>query len=75
MAVEDIEMIPVRSSNVAAIGYDDETATLVIQFLDESVYYYYDVPEDTFHQFVLAPSKGKFVWREIRDVFDYERVA
>jgi hypothetical protein len=69
-----VDMTPVRSSNVDSIGYDEETATLVVQFLDGSVYNYYEVPDEVFHDFLLASSKGKFLWREIRDVYEYERV-
>lgn len=69
-----VDMTPVRSSNIRAIGYDEETATLVVQFLDGSVYNYYEVDEEVYHQMLIAPSKGKFLWREVRDVYEYERV-
>jgi len=69
-----VEMIAVRSSNVAAIGHDPDDLILEIEFLDGSLYRYYDVPEEVFHDFVLAPSKGRFVWSDIRDQYEYERV-
>ena len=36
----------VTSSNVKAIGYDDRTQTLEVEFLNGRVYQYYGVPEN-----------------------------
>jgi hypothetical protein len=69
-----VDLIPVISSNVAARGYSPERALLVVQFTDGSIYEYTDVPEDVWHRFSTAPSQGRFVWRELRDVFAYQRV-
>jgi len=66
--------IPVRSSNIASIGYDVEEGILQVEFLDGSVYNYYEVPEEVHDGFMVAPSKGRFLWREIRDMYEYERV-
>lgn len=70
-----IELFPVISSNVAAYGYSEEEATLVVQFLDGSIYEYFDVDEGIWAMFQTAPSKGKFVWAYLRDKYAYERVA
>lgn len=69
-----VDLIPVMSSNVASYGYDFENNTLITQFLDGSIYEYFSVPEDVWHRFQTAPSKGRFVWAELRNVFDYQRV-
>lgn len=70
-----IPLIPVQSSNVGSIGYSEEEALLVCQFLDGAIYEYYNVPESIYQRWLTAPSKGKFHWRNIRDVFEYQRVA
>lgn len=53
-----------NSSNVDAFAYED--GRLYVRFLNGSIYEY---PAD--HQDYLdmidAPSKGKFVWRRLRD--------
>ena len=72
---DGIILIPVISSNVANYGYDPKRAILVIGFLDGSIYTYNDVPEAVWQRFQSASSKGKFVWREVRDVFEYQRVS
>lgn len=34
----------VNSSNLASVGYDEATSTLEIEFLNNSIYQYFDVP-------------------------------
>jgi len=72
---KDIELIPVISSNVASYGYSEEQQLLIVQFLDGSIYEYYDVPKSTWMLMETAPSKGHAVWQYLRDRFPYQRVA
>lgn len=69
-----IKMLPVRSSNVDEIGYDAKERRLWIRFLDGSLYRYEDVPQSIWRSFKIAPSKGRFVWQNVRDRYEYERV-
>lgn len=69
-----IPLIPVISSNIGSIGYDDAEKTLIVSFLDASIYEYYNVPETVWWRFQTASSKGKFLWTDLRDKFMYERV-
>ncbi|MCX6906908.1 MAG: KTSC domain-containing protein [Verrucomicrobia bacterium] len=68
-------MIPVESSNIAAIGHDIWSGTLTVAFLNESVYEYYHVPRSVYRDFLDADSKGGFHAREIRDHYDYRRIV
>jgi len=70
-----VELIPVISSNVASYGYDPERELLLIAFLDGSLYRYFNVPEVVWIRFQAASSKGKFVWSDVRDQYEYQRVA
>lgn len=65
---------PVDSSNVAAIGYDLGSETLEVEFLDGSVYQYFDVPEAVHEAFMQAESPGGFLHAQIRGAFRYARV-
>lgn len=56
-----MERIPVQSSNIAAIGYDDTNAILEVEFLNGSIYQYYGVPRDTYDSLMNAASKGSFL--------------
>jgi hypothetical protein len=55
-----MEMIPVTSSNLKAIGYEPDSATLVIEFKNGSAYEYYDVPQFEFDGLRGASSHGTY---------------
>lgn len=63
----------VSSSNVLAIHYDYKSQTLSVQFKGTAkgikfpIYTYDPVPPETARQMFLSGSKGKFVWRVLRD--------
>lgn len=65
----------VASSSVAAIGYDEGSATLEVQFLDGAVYQYFNVGNELHTQLMAAPSKGQFVNAYIRNAYPYSRVG
>lgn len=54
-----MELIPVESSNIAAIGY--ESGTLHVRFKDGATYQYADVTEDQHVALMAAPSKGRWL--------------
>lgn len=55
-----MEMISVSSSNLSAVGYDHDTATLRIQFLNGGAYDYQGVPSDFYEGLLGAGSKGQY---------------
>ena len=77
LAVEDKTMDKqnVASSMLKAIGYDDGTETLEVEFVNGRVYQYYGVPENTHSQFMGASSKGQFFNIYIKNRYPYSRVA
>ena len=66
-------MIPVQSSNIAAIGYENNA--LVIVFRAGGAYMYHGVPENVFKHFLSAPSKGGFYMAFIKGKFASTRVG
>ncbi len=64
--------IPVISSNVNSIGY--ENGIIEVAFNNGSIYQYYGVNENLFNQFLNAPSKGRFVHYVLKG-FNYRKVA
>lgn len=50
----------VSSSNLASVGYDAQTQTLEIEFLDGGIYQYYSVPENRYTGLMNASSKGEY---------------
>ncbi|MEP1150905.1 MAG: KTSC domain-containing protein [Balneola sp.] len=64
----------VDSSNIASIGYDDATQTLEIEFLNGSVYQYFDVPQQVYNELMGQGSKGQYLARNIKGNYRYTRV-
>jgi len=70
-----MERIPVSSTNVASIGYDSNSMTLEVEFLNGSIYEYYNVPEGLFNDFLIASSKGTFLDQFIKKGgFGYSKI-
>lgn len=67
-----IKMINVDSSNIKAIGFENNI--LKIAFVGGGLYEYSDVPNDVFNQLLTSDSKGKFFAREIRNKYKYFEV-
>jgi hypothetical protein len=67
-------MVAVRSSNVAAHGYDHATQTLAVKFQSGGTYHYAGVPHDLAVQFAAAPSKGSFFAAHVRNKFASTKV-
>jgi len=68
-----IDIVPVRSSNIAGVGYDEETQMLKVVFKNKTAYFYFDVPKSVHEEFMLAGSKGKYFYSNIRNIFKYSK--
>ena len=68
------EMTFVDSSNIEAIGYDDEAQELHVRFLSGETYVYHGVPRERFDAMMDAPSKGSFLNREVKGAFEYNKL-
>lgn len=68
------EMIPVTSSNVEAIGYDDANNELHVSFIKGGSYIYSQIPQVLYDEFLVAPSKGQFLDQQIKKAgFPYRK--
>lgn len=67
-----IALSPVKSSNIAATGYDVTSKTLAVQFKGGGkTYYYADVPESIFNDMGKAESIGKFIGAQVVGKFKH----
>jgi hypothetical protein len=64
-----MEMIPVISSAIRAVGYDASTRRMKIQFEQGEAYDFCDVPEHVFRGLLAASSKGAYYNEHIRDLY------
>lgn len=68
-----MEMIPVKSSNLRSVGYDQATGTLEIQF-NSGTYEYSNVPSSIHTGLMAASSKGSYHHRHIKHAFSYRKI-
>lgn len=68
-----MQMIPVSSSNLSSVGY--ENGTLYIAFHSGGLYSYAGVPESIYHGLLNASSKGKYFHAYIKGVYPYQRIG
>lgn len=64
----------VSSSNIASVGYDEANSILEVEFINGSVYEYFDVPEHVYREFMGCGSLGAYLNSRIRGQYRYQRV-
>jgi hypothetical protein len=69
-----MERSAVSSSSLASIGYDGDSLTLEVEFINGSVYQYYDVPEEIFDDLLNAGSIGSYFHHNVRNSFPNQKV-
>lgn len=72
MKKNNIEMWDVNSSNVVAVGWNENN--LYVDYKRGS-YVYKNVPESTFDHLLSAESKGKFMNTNVKGKYDYEYIG
>jgi len=72
-----MEMEAVSSSTIESIGFDNNTRVLAVKFKGKRprVYTYHGVTLELFRQFLLAPSKGKFLDQHIKSKYQAKEVG
>lgn len=68
-----MRMIPVSSSNISSIGY--ENGTLYVSFNSGGLYAYSGVPESVYYELMAASSHGSYLARHIKGVYPYQRLG
>ncbi len=67
------KFVKVKSSNIDAIRYVEEREELHIRFKTEKVYKYRKVPQTVYDSMLITESIGKFMNKEIRNKYDFQR--
>ncbi len=71
----NVEMIPVSSTNIEAVGYDEENQIVHVRFLNSAEYIYKGVPQHEFDGLLNAPSVGRYHHSNYINVYPYERIS
>ena len=74
MTIPTIAMTPVKSSNIAAHGYDTVSHTLAVQFTNGNTYHYHEVPADVAVGMTQAESVGQYFSRTVRGQFAHTAI-
>ena len=69
-----MEMTHVESSNIEAVGYDEDSSTLQVEFKNGGTYQYFDVPEHVFEGLRDADSVGRYLASTIKGSYRYSKV-
>ncbi len=69
-----MDRVPVSSSNLLSVGYDPSAETLEVEFKNQTIYQYYNVPLVMYEQLMQAPSIGAFFNANIRNAYASSRV-
>lgn len=64
----------VLSTEIEWIGYERKNHMLQVEFIEGQVYQYSNVPESVFHEFLNAPSHGRFFEQNIKSRYSYRKV-
>jgi hypothetical protein len=64
----------VDSSNLASVDYEEWSATLTVEFRNDTVYKYYGVPPGVYAGLMRATSHGGFLAAHIENRFRYRRI-
>ena len=62
-----MDMIPVKSTAIRAVGYDPATQRMKIAFVEGHTYDFCRVPQNIFDGLLRAGSKGRYYDTYIRD--------
>ncbi|GEA33617.1 KTSC domain-containing protein [Clostridium diolis] len=65
----------VTSSDIHSVGYDLYVGTLEIQFNSGGIYQYFNVPIETYNNFMNASSLGKFFHAFIKNTYKWNKIA
>lgn len=69
-----MRMTPVSSSDLSAVGYDEPTSTLRIEFHSGGTYDYSSVPLAVYIELMAANSQGRYFNQNIKQRYSYAKV-
>ena len=71
---DKVQMRPVDSSTITAIGFDPQAGELHVEFKNGSRYLYSNFPMALYEEFLAAPSAGKFFAQKIKGGYEGVKV-
>jgi hypothetical protein len=75
MPAEKIQLEPVESSNLAAIGYNPQKKIVAVKFKSGSIYHHAGFPMEAALAFYQADSRGRYYSQNIKGKFPGQRMT
>lgn len=69
-----MELVPVESSMISAIGYDESTSEMEAHFHDGAIWRYRQVPREVYAALLASSSKGGYLRDFVIDCYPDYRV-
>lgn len=69
-----IIQVQIQSSNIKSSTYNTEEKTLLVEFNNNSLYQYNEVPWEIFTKLRMAESQGKYFNANISKKYKYEKI-
>jgi hypothetical protein len=66
--------VQIQSSNIKSSTYNTEEKTLLVEFNNNSLYQYNEVPWEVFTKLRMAESQGKYFNSNISKKYKYEKI-
>lgn len=70
-----MDRIPVQSTEIALVGYDSSKQLLEVTFRRGGVYRFRGVPAEVHEKLMAASSIGTFFSENIKEAYEYVKVA
>ncbi|MBV9618988.1 MAG: KTSC domain-containing protein [Verrucomicrobia bacterium] len=64
-----MKRVPLDSTAIAAVTYEEQNRTLDVEFREGETYRYFNVPEFVYQELLKAESAGAF-WNSVKDQYD-----
>jgi hypothetical protein len=70
-----MRIVPIESTTLATVAYDETRGVLQLEFCSRAVYLYFAVPPTVYRALLGAPSKGRYFNQNIRGQFSFRPIA
>lgn len=70
----DLKLVPVQSSDLKAVGYDEPSKTLHVEFHSGGLYEYAGVPEKIHQALRAATSVGRYFHANVKDRYPTKKL-
>ncbi|WAL59626.1 KTSC domain-containing protein [Thermocoleostomius sinensis] len=69
-----MQLQPVNSDQIYAIGYDAAIERLVVVFQNHRIYQFFDVPATVYHELLRAGSKDQYIQTSVVGQYPYAQL-